>query len=97
MRDEKILTPATGFFYRYGEDISLITNWHVLSGTNPITGVSIGIPNHIKFNINVFYPDGRFLIRHEDIPLSIDGNTIWWQHPMEHTQIDIPVQLAQVH
>lgn len=32
------LSKATGFFYRHSERSFLITNYHVVSGINPITG-----------------------------------------------------------
>ena len=28
---------ATGFFYAYGDLSILITNWHVVTGVNPVT------------------------------------------------------------
>src|SRR5436305_15057901 len=77
MRDEYKFAPATGFFYRFGKDIALVTNWHVLSGTNPMTGENRGIPNRIQFNINVVFQDGRTQIRAADLPLSVGGSTTW--------------------
>lgn len=91
MRDDVVLGCATGFLYRYGQDIALVTNWHVLSGTNPVTRINSGIPNHLQFNINITYPDGRLHIRAEDISLSIAGESIWWQHSYDQIQIDIGV------
>jgi hypothetical protein len=32
------LGPATGFIYKYGQSIALVSNWHVFSGVNPLTG-----------------------------------------------------------
>jgi hypothetical protein len=63
----------------------------MLSGTNPVTRENKGIPNRIKFNINIVYPDGTCHIRGEDIMLSIDDKTIWWEHPMDQIQVDIGV------
>ena len=59
MRDDTLLSSATGFLYRYGQDLALVTNWHVFSGVNPITQDVRGTPNRVKFHINVFDQLGR--------------------------------------
>ncbi|MBL4601526.1 MAG: trypsin-like peptidase domain-containing protein [Emcibacteraceae bacterium] len=50
---DKSLAKATGFFYADGEEIYLVSNWHVLSGRNPQTGQphhnSGAIPHSLSF------------------------------------------------
>jgi hypothetical protein len=29
---------ATGFIYKFGQSIALVSNWHVSSGVHPLTG-----------------------------------------------------------
>lgn len=78
--------PATGFIYRYGQHIALVSNWHVFSGVHPVTGKVRDprgcIPNRVVFNINLANPDeGSVLLRPENIALAdFDGKYIWWQH-----------------
>jgi hypothetical protein len=78
------LWPATGFFYKYGQSIALVSNWHVFSGVNPLTGIQRDArycPNRVKFNINLFDPrDGSVFFRVEEVLLVANGQGLWWQH-----------------
>ena len=65
---DEVLGPATGFIYQYGQNIALVSNWHVFSGVNPLTGNPRDqrgfCPNRVEFNINLFDPkDGSVFIR----------------------------------
>jgi hypothetical protein len=94
MRDDKPLWPATGFLYRYGQDLALVTSWHVFSGVNPITQEVRGSPNRVKFHINVFDKSGgvgKFFARPVDLPITVNDEPIWWQHPLDTIQVDIAV------
>jgi hypothetical protein len=79
------LGSATGFIYKYGQDIALVSNWHVFSGVNPLTGNTRDknglYPNQVNFNINLFDPiNGSVLFRAESLPLIADEQSLWWQH-----------------
>jgi hypothetical protein len=54
------LGPATGFFYKYGQSIALVSNWHVLSGVNPLTrnlrNTDGLFPDRVKFTLKLFDP-----------------------------------------
>lgn len=83
--DGDFLGPATGFFYRFGQDVALVTNWHVLSGMNPITRKflhSRGLaPTRIEFNINILAPDKKSIsIQAASIQLNSTAGSNWWQH-----------------
>jgi hypothetical protein len=80
-----LLGSATGFIYKYGQSIALVSNWHVFSGINPITHNvrhSTGYrPNRVEFNINIANrQEGSVFLRAERAPLVVDGESKWWQH-----------------
>ncbi|MBV8488768.1 MAG: hypothetical protein JO161_10860 [Planctomycetaceae bacterium] len=80
------LAPATGFVYKYGQSIALVSNWHVFSGRHPLTG-SPGdprgyCPNRVEFSLSLSDTEkGSVLFRSQDAPLvAADGQSLWWQH-----------------
>ena len=95
LRDDTVLWPATGLLYRYGQDLALVTSWHVFSGVNPLTREVRGTPNRVKFHINVFDQPGRaggnFHARPVDLQLIVNDTPIWWYHPYDKLQVDISV------
>jgi hypothetical protein len=78
------LGPATGFLYRYGQHVALVSNWHCFSGMSLIDeSVMDGryFPNRVEFNINVFDEGGRtFVSRPQSMPLCSGDESFWWQH-----------------
>ncbi len=71
------LANATGFFYSYGNNIYLVTNWHVLSGRDSQTGQprhsSGAIPHSLSFPLirtenflNDCYSHSELLINEQD-------------------------------
>lgn len=56
-RNDILLSTATGFTMKYGQDFALVTNWHVLSGYNPATGKCLSktgaLPNRIECHVSV--------------------------------------------
>lgn len=79
---------ATGFFWRRGDKVYLITNWHVVTGTNPLDGKSKGwcpeklvVEYFVKTakeseNVNMSFPTF-------DLPLYEEFNSPFWlQHQM---------------
>ncbi|CAH1696794.1 putative Serine protease [Hyphomicrobiales bacterium] len=97
--DTKI-SSATGFFYQFGDEVSLVTNWHVLSGRNAITTSCIhphaAIPNRISFNINIYDKEEHTIdFRHEEHFISSAENDLWESHKGydsdtgEHRIVDI--------
>jgi hypothetical protein len=76
---------GTGFLYRFGETLGLVSNWHVFSGSNPLTRKRVDTrgyyPNRVEFHINLFNrEEGTVVVRGEDLPLVADGQSLWWQH-----------------
>jgi hypothetical protein len=79
------LGPATGFFYKYGQGIALVSNWHVFSGVNPLTGNLRNpdrlSPNRVKFTLKLFDPNtGIVSARGEQVLLVENEQSLWWQH-----------------
>jgi hypothetical protein len=55
--NQQFLGSATGFVHKFGSAFGLVTNWHVLSGINPASGLCLssmgGMPNRIEFHVAV--------------------------------------------
>ena len=79
------LGPATGFFYKYGQSIALVSNWQVLSGVNPLTrnlrNTDGLFPDRVKFTLKLFDPKtGTASFRGEEVLLVENQQSLWWQH-----------------
>src|SRR5258708_173455 len=87
---------ATGFFWRNGQNIYLVTNWHVMTGKNIFTGkfmnhgwcadslvvhfVTDEVPT-LPITPTPGIPNKQFSIREIELPLHKDYNTpLWIQH-----------------
>lgn len=79
---------ASGFFWRRGEKVYLMTNWHVVTGTNPLDGKSKGwCPEKLQVE---YFPRGVQQGTHfkiDNIPIIEIGlyeefnSPFWLQHP----------------
>jgi hypothetical protein len=79
------LGPATGFVYKYGQSLALVSNWHVFSGVHPLTGSLRNIhglfPDRVRFTLNLFDPKtGTASFRREEALLVENQGNLWWQH-----------------
>lgn len=90
--DDQPLSNATGFFWRSGAVTYLVTNWHVLSGRDALTGVCLdtrtaAVPNCIKIDIlSGLLGDQRSSAR---VQLLDDDGPIWVEHPRFGRQVDV--------
>lgn len=91
---------ATGFLYSMGQELALVSNWHVFSGRHPETGIathSTGCtPNRVEFHISVArFEEKGISITFRPMALSLlqDGEALWWQH---HGYLDPDGQPHQV-
>jgi hypothetical protein len=85
---------ATGFFYRREGDLYLITNWHVVTGVDPLTMIRLDACGILPDKLLVQYKqstdrDGRPVPGNEAVavanfPKEIDlynrNNTLWFEH-----------------
>lgn len=85
---------ATGFFYEYEEQMFLITNWHNVTGRNPINGEILsshgGVPDMIVYFPR--YDDNRGTPANVKLKLYEDDEKlqpIWLEHPEHGNQIDV--------
>jgi Trypsin-like peptidase domain len=97
------LGAATGFFYRFGQSIALVTNWHVLAGADPSDGRLLDrrgfVPNRLVCNINLFDKQvGSVVIKEVEFPLiGEDGQTTWRQSSGQDPAPDIAFILMDDH
>lgn len=87
--NEQFLATGTAFIMKYAGKYGLVTNWHVVSGRNPITGKCLssngGIPNMAKCHVALVHrlDDGpRFTETIHFLPVEIplideEGRAIW--------------------
>lgn len=90
----EFLTSATGFFFRFGQTVALVTNWHVLSGVHPIllgTRDSRGYyPTRIQFHVSLFdNASGIAECRAVELTVSSEHGTCWFQNACSSPLIDI--------
>ena len=93
------LSTGTCFFLRKGSDYYLITNWHIVTGKNPITKTNLrpdgAIPNRLK--IKVF--KNQEIMEWTDLIINlqdINGNNLWLKHPSHKEMVDVVALKVQI-
>lgn len=88
------LATGTGFIHQLRKSFYLITNWHNVSGRNPLTGDclsnTLGVPDRIttRFRPTPRAPYWRTI----NIPLYLDTKMEtprWWEHPIHGRNVDV--------
>lgn len=72
---------ATGFVVSASEEPYLITNWHVITGRNPVTGALSLSAVPSKMRIWHHSVDGLGTWHSRDEPLHREGSARWLEHP----------------
>ncbi len=78
---------ASGFLWREGEDWFLVTNWHNVTGINPLTLEHLGgfTPSHVtlslKFEISRATDSRLIGVKDYTVPLYGHGGPLWLEHP----------------
>jgi len=98
-RDNTELAIGTGFRYRHGKDLYLVTNWHCFAGRDPNTELPLfqqgTTPNRV----------GALFIQEGELPKwsphifrlsNEDGNPLWYEHPEHGSKIDVGMLPVQV-
>ena len=81
--NDKEIGTATGFFHKSGDKFWIISNWHVFSGRNPITGQSLrkdaALPDAIRLWLHIENKMGS--VAQQKVALvDAAGEPIWRQH-----------------
>jgi len=90
---DQALGGATAFlWHRFDNRLSLVTNWHVVSGRNHETGEVThkqgGIPDHLRVHVPLLDRARPPLI--VKVPtVDDDGNPLWVEHPTHGREVDI--------
>jgi hypothetical protein len=77
---------GTAFFYKENDEIFLITNWHNVTGVNPLTGQPLHkmnlLPDVLRIHYKQWSDATENAIRSKplDIPLYENGQPIWLEH-----------------
>jgi hypothetical protein len=73
--NDSIISTATGFFWKHGNQAYLITNWHVLSGRNPFTGEILDqgyTPSRINcYGTSIDQKNGQISIERKRLTISL--------------------------
>ncbi|MBI1204560.1 MAG: hypothetical protein GC182_18820 [Rhodopseudomonas sp.] len=89
------LSSATGFFYKSGDNVFLVSNWHVMSGRNPNDGQSLDTKNgSIPNRVALFAHKTTIGHFRRDLWLSLiddNGRSLWRQHRDHGQNVDIAV------
>jgi Trypsin-like peptidase domain len=82
-----LASSASGFVVARGGRAFLVSNWHVFSGKNPLTGSSTHCPDTVRFK---YWHEGATakLVEH-CAPLLRDGEPLWLEHPEHGQKVDV--------
>jgi hypothetical protein len=94
------LAVGTAFLYRHNDKIYLITNWHNVTGREPVSHKTkhsqCAVPDElvIAFPKEQIADDGRNAVRwtHHRMPLYEDSDhniPVWFEHPVHADKIDV--------
>lgn len=94
---------GTGYMHRFAKSVALVTNWHLLTGRNPIDDsvldrVNAAIPNRIKFHVAVTVEktDGVETVHFREIDLRLydeRDEPIWKDAKSPKNQRDVALIL----
>lgn len=87
---------SSGFFWHVDDGLYLITNWHCVTGLNPMTGGPLGklVPTHLRHSVILDKtPEADFMtpdFRDSTIALyEGEGNPTWFEHPKYGRNVDV--------
>ncbi|MBU0740040.1 MAG: serine protease [Alphaproteobacteria bacterium] len=97
------ISRASGFVAKFGQEYFLVTNWHVVSGRNPITkkltSSVAAIPDALEFHVTVITSergDGNktsttLYFKPMKIDLYAEENPIWLEMTESDHQVDVAI------
>jgi Trypsin-like peptidase domain len=92
----ELLGPGSGFYYRKGSRLFLVSNWHVFCGRHPKTRQPIhsscAVPDEQTFYLQSLSPEGKLeAVGYTDRLRNSCGAAEWWEHPTLGSNIDVGV------
>jgi hypothetical protein len=101
-RGETSLATGSAFYWAVGDRTFLVTNWHNLSGRDPMTqqpmSPTSGLPDHVEFLVyrRTTEPDDQdsfsMEVSQASVALYEDGDEQrprWFEHPTHHRAVDV--------
>lgn len=92
-KDGQAVSTASGAFFSHGPKLYLITNWHNLSGLNPLTGNYLTDAASVPSSVRVV---GRRMatesinVPHEfELQLALPDGPLWFEHPSFGRAVDV--------
>jgi Trypsin-like peptidase domain len=104
---DSVCGDATGFFFRHENELYLITNWHVITGSDPATlerVEGVATPEALMFEYKQSIDAngiptsgapalGNFLM---PVPLYKNGNPVWFEHSMRQNVDVVALSLGAI-
>ncbi len=91
-RNDTVIASGTAFFIKRNERHYLITNWHNVTGKNPVTGEFLSgrmsLPN--KLDVRLF--KNQKYMDWEEFTIDIlddESNSLWLEHPAHGKAVDV--------
>jgi hypothetical protein len=93
---DAVLSSGTGFLYESGGHYYMVTNWHNVTGRNPLTGAclseTLAVPNIISTMFRL--KEQPASCRREEVQLYADDQMsipLWYEHPTHGQAVDVVV------
>ena len=84
---------ATGFFWKYADKTYLVTNWHVVSGRNPISHIAmnedLAVPDEMSFPVYISANDFENVEYKSVCLYDVNCDPAWIEHKEFGSSIDI--------
>lgn len=91
---DTVVSSATGFAYKYQDRVFLITNWHNVTGKNPLSGEFLSGNGAIPDMVSTLFrrKDSPGSCAREHLPLYADNTLLeplWLEHPVHRRAVDV--------
>ncbi|MEX5515704.1 serine protease [Pseudophaeobacter sp. 1A09344] len=88
----KQLSSASGFFWKYGERLFLVTNWHVMSGRNALDNKcldpNLALPDRLSAGV-IQSAGGKLVTGSVQFEWKLGERTPWLIHPTYQSAVDV--------
>lgn len=97
-----VLSTGTAFLYNFNDKIYLITNWHNVTGKNPLTNKTLSSNSSLPHSLNLFFHNSVILENGDSavtwekvLRLALyekedeEYSPIWFEHPEHGSKVDV--------